>query len=381
MSLVVKKDYPGGYPEDALNIIRAMSFTNGKNVQIVGSMSLRSQIYAGDYDAYEIVKTHGARDLALKDLVRKFKSIVRAVSSITNTYISDIKSGSVEEWIIINRPYNYSHSKFQLEKLHREKIISDKLFRDGLRRIKERPSKLELLALERDFRPNVIRWSPSEVYAGSKKLIDGRRFTLYEAFQTPIITKLDVVSWVQNNRFTDFSMIYQFQNNGKELNPGIGEIEPSLRENIFMLHHEGNYFKMAKRMFALAKYKKYTSMLEKLSPLFNGDVGRLYIVYGDIGTLESLIETHGIVSPTKIDFEIDQFKGRLSNIRLEKYISREHVIFSLIDRLVTTRRMSREQMLDTLDKLKTILSTLMSEYAKQYLLEIRLLPRYAAYAS
>lgn len=376
MSLVVKKDYPGGYPEDALNIIRAMSFTNGKNVQIVGSMSLRSQIYAGDYDAYEIVKTYGTRDLTLKDLVRKFKNIVRAVSSITNTYISDIKSGSVEEWVIINKPYDYTRSKFQLEKLYREKIISDELFYDGVRRIKENPSRLELLALERDFRPNVIRWSPSEVYAGYKKLIDGRRFTLHEAFQTPIITKLDVVSWVQNNRFTDFSMIYQFQNNGKDLNPGMGEIEPSLRENIFMLHHEGNYFKMAKRMFALAKYKKYNSTLEKLSPLFNGDAGRLYIVYGDIGTLENLIENHGIVSPSKIDFEIDQFKGRLSNIGLDKYIRHEHKIFKLIDHIVEARKMSREEMIDALNKLKTILSTLMSNYAKQYLLDMDLMPKY-----
>ena len=376
MSLVVKKDYPGGYPEDALNIIREMSFTNGKNVNIVGSMSLRSQIYAGDYDAYEIVKTHGARNLALKDLVRKFKNIVRTVSSLANTYISDIKSGSVEEWVIVAKPYDFSRSKFQLEKLHREKIISDELFRDGLRRIKEHPSKLELLGLERDFRPNVIRWTPSEVYAGFKKLIDGRKFTLYESFQTPIITKLDVVSWVQNNRFTDFSMIYQFQNNGKDLNPGMGEIEPSLRENIFMLHHEGNYFKMAKRMFALAKYKKYNSTLEKLSPLFNGDAGRLYIVYGDIGTLESLIESHGIVSPSKIDFEIDQFKGRLSNIGLDKYIRREHEIFRLIDRIVEARKMSREQMIDALNKLKTILSTLMSNYAKQYLLDMNLMPSY-----
>jgi hypothetical protein len=167
-----------------------------------------------------------------------------------------------------------------------------------------------------------------------------------------------------------------YYDNGKDLNPGMGEIEPSLRENIFVLHHEGNYFKMAKRMFALAKFKKYTSMLEKLSPLFNGDAGRLYIVYGDIGTLESLIESHGIVSPSKIDFEIDQFKGRLSNIGLEKYIRREHEIFRLIDRIVEARRMSREQMVDALSKLKTILSTLMSEYAKQYLIDKDLMPSY-----
>jgi hypothetical protein len=171
-------------------------------------------------------------------------------------------------------------------------------------------------------------------------------------------------------------MIYQFKNGSKILNPGLGEIEPSLRENIFMLHHEGNYFKMAKRMFALAKYKKYMHMLEKLSPLFNGDVGRLYIVYGDIGTLESLIETHGIVSPAKIDFEIDQFKGRLSNIGLERYIREEHQIFALIDKIVKTQSRSRDQMVELLGKLKEMLSSLMSHYAKEYLVKNRLMPIY-----
>jgi hypothetical protein len=376
MSIVARKDYPGGYPEDALNILRAMSFTNGKNIRIVGSMSLRSQVYAGDYDADEIISTHGSKDIAVRDLVRKFKQLVKNIQSIPNTYISDIKSGSIEEWVIIHDNYSHTKSLAKLEELYSEGIITEKLYRDGKHRIKPHVSKLELLALQRDFRPNVIRWTPREVLLGFKKLQDGRKFTLHEAFQTPIITKLDVVSWVQNNRFTDFSVIYQFKHNGKLLNPGMGDVDESLRKNIFMLYHEGNYFKMAKRMFALAKYKKYNDILEKLSPLFNGDVGRLYMVYGDIGTLESILDINESIPHSKIDFEIDQFKGRLSNIALEKYINREHEIFGLIDKLVTMRSNSREHMKDLLEKIKTILSTLMSSYAKIYLTSMKLMPNY-----
>ena len=376
MSIVAKKDYPDGYPADALEVLRTMSFTNGKSVNIVGSMSLRSQIYAGDYDADEVVLTHGIRHLAVKDLVRKFKQILRDLQRLPNTYIGDIKSGSVEEWVIVHEPYSYEKSIKQLEKLHEERIIDTAMYRDGLRRFKPKPSKLEILRLRRDFRPNVIRWTVREAFVGHKRLQDGRKFTLEEAFQSPIITKLDVISWVQNNRFTDFSMIYQFKNNNTLLNPGMGDIDTSIRENIFMLYHEGNYFKMAKRMFALAKYNSYTNILEKLSPLFNGDVGRLYMVYGDIGTLLSLFEDNHNVSHSILDIEVDNFKARLSNIRLEKYIRSEHDIFKMIDKITDMRGHSREHTKELLKKIQGILSELMSTYARQYLTEMKLMPKY-----
>jgi hypothetical protein len=196
MAVVAKKDYPDGYTTDALEILRAMSFSKGKKVRIVGSMALRSQIHAGDYDADEIVETHGTRELAVRSLVRKFKEIIRNIQEIPNAYVGDIKSGSIEEWVIITSPYNHSHSLAQLEKLHKEGIITNDVYEDGLHRIKPRVSKHEYLALQRDFRPNIIRWKPIDVLKGYKILQDGRKFTLEEAFQTPTITKLDVMGWV-----------------------------------------------------------------------------------------------------------------------------------------------------------------------------------------
>jgi hypothetical protein len=378
MSVIARKDYPTGYPTDASEILRNMSFTNGKNVRIVGSMALRSQIYAGDYDAVEVVNLTGTKQLVVRDLVKKFKQIIKDLNTIPNTYIGDIKSGSIEEWVIIHDEYNYEKSIKKLEELHKQKIISNDEYDDGKKRIKPTVSKLELLALRRDFRPNIIRWKPRDILLGFKILKDKRKFTLAEAFQTPTITKLDVVSWVQNNRFTDFSMIYQFKNNGNIMNPVKTDIETSIRENIFMLHHEGNYFKMAKRMFALAKFKGYIDVLEKLSPLFNGDVGRLYMVYGDIGTLENLIENTDNLPYSKIIFEIDQFKGRLSNISLDKYVNKENELFTLIDKLtsITSSEYTHKSMKEILEKLKVILSNLMSYYAKSYLNNIKLMPIY-----
>jgi hypothetical protein len=367
--IVARKQYPEGYPNDALDILKTMSFTDGRNVNVVGSMALRSQVYAGDYDADEVVDTRGSLDHSVRGLARKFKSIVRELLEKPLTYIGDIKSGSVEEWKVVGDSYNASESRKKLKQLHDSGIVSDSDYRDGLKLLKPRLSKIEFLLLQQKLRFHILRWKPSEVLAGHKVLADGRKFTLEEAFQTPTITKLDVVSWVQNSRFTDFSMIYQFKHGGVLLNPGMRDFEESIRENIYVLKHDGNYFKMAKRMFALARFGNHRREIELLSNMFNSDMGRLYHVYGDIGTLESLVDNASSLPYSRIEFEIDQFKGRLSNIGLPKYLEEEGKVFDLIDELINMRKSTytKERLLSLLETLKKQLYELLTFYAKQYL--------------
>jgi len=371
MSVLALKTFPDGFPNDVNDVLKAMSFTNGKGVKLSGSMAIRSQLYAGDYDASEKIETHGSKIHAVRSLVRNFKSVLKKVKTLPNTFIGDIKSGSVEEWVIIQEPYNYEYSIQKLEELFKKGIIDSEKYHEGTKQIKPYITNLEYLALKRDFRPNIIRWKFHEVMTGHKTLMDGRKYTLEEAFESPVITKLDVISWVQNNRFTDFSMIYIFKNNGKKLNTVERNTEESIRENIFMLHHEKKYFKMAKRIFSLAKFNKNYTILNKLLPLFNGDAGRIYSLYSDIGTLEDLLELAENVPYNKIEFELDQFKGRLSNILLESYISKESRIFSLIDKLVNIRRSvySKKYVLSLLEQIKEILEHVMNAYTKTYLLK------------
>ena len=377
-SIILKKEYPSGYPNDAVELLKSMSFTDGKNVNVVGSMSLRSQVYAGDYDAYEKVSFRGTKTLIVKKLVNKFKSIIKSIQKIQLTYVGDIKSGSVEEWRIIQKPYNKEKSLEKLEELYKIKIISKKEFEEGKKRFIKNPSELDLLLLEQDFRPNIIRWKVWEVLKGFKILKDGRKFTLEEAFQTPTITKLDVMSWVQNNRFTDFSMIYEFIINGETINPEIKDLEKSILENIYVLHSEKKYYKMAKRLFSLAKYKNNTDILEILSPLFNGDLGRLYIVYGDIGTIEDLFEYENNLPYSKLEFEFNQFKGRLSNISLPDYINKEKSMFDKIDILVRMEKLptNKSRILNLLGELKSDLLEILSKYTEKFLKEKKIFPKY-----
>ena len=53
--LLKKKRFPLNYPIDVVNVIDAMSFSTS-GLMIAGSMALKAQLYAGDYDMYEIVK-------------------------------------------------------------------------------------------------------------------------------------------------------------------------------------------------------------------------------------------------------------------------------------------------------------------------------------
>ena len=97
-----EKSYPANYPADALAIIDAMSFSKGKSVTILGSMAMRSQQYAGDYDLFEEVRTKGSEHQALRDLADGFKNIVKGLLATKNIFVGDIKAGSIAEWEILN---------------------------------------------------------------------------------------------------------------------------------------------------------------------------------------------------------------------------------------------------------------------------------------
>ena len=67
--ILVKKRYPDGYPDDVVDTLNLMSLTHGKKMKLAGSMPLRSQLYAGDYDAVEIVEIGGERQTAVTKAV------------------------------------------------------------------------------------------------------------------------------------------------------------------------------------------------------------------------------------------------------------------------------------------------------------------------
>jgi hypothetical protein len=332
--VVRAKEYPDDYPSDAINILDAMSMGNA--IHLVGSMSLRSQQYAGDYDGYEIIDTKGSIKECVRDLRECFQSNIKKLRSMKDVFIGDVKSGVIEQWRVIPRTaivrddkivgYNSVASKRRVADLLQQRIITENEAQQANALLKDNPTLGEFLLAKNEIKFHILRWTVAEILADSKALRGGGSITLEEAFQTPGITKVDVIGLVQNNRFTDFSVIYEFRCNGKVLNPEPINIKVSLMESIIAYKTEGNYFKVIKRLFALSKLMNDKKRLEELNIILNSDLGRLYHIVSDMDTLLTLFEEH---KPplVLIRFEIDQFIQRLSTIyTLNSYLKKDDAI-------------------------------------------------------
>lgn len=302
-SILKEKKYPSQYPEDAVKVLNAMSFSKGASIKIVGSQSLQSQLYAGDFDAYEIVPTKGEKEPALNKLAEGFQEIIKKLKSMSNVYIGDIKSGIIKEWdILVRNPTK------KVESLRKQNIISEREALHALTLLKGSKVKAK-----QELKFHIIRWTPEEVLKGKKTLRDGSTYTLQEAFSSPTITKLDVIALV-DKRYTEFSIIYEFHNNSTILNQDASpDPEKSLKESIKAYQEEGNLFKVIKRKFSLAKLKNKKSDIKKFSAILNSETGKLYTLYSDVKTLGDLMEAHSLPEQS-LRQAFNNFTDRLRNI-------------------------------------------------------------------
>ena len=370
------KEYPTNYPADAVAILDSMSMTDGKGVELVGSMSLRSQQYAGDYDANDFVKLKYASDKeALDQCAKDFREAIRRTSKIANAYIGDIKCGEVLEWRVFGEDtrvhngqvvgYNAETSRSKIKQLAKDQIITPTEEKEALALIHDNPTPIQLVKAKDSIKFNVVRWSVAEVLEGEKRLKDGKIFTLQDGFSSHGITKVDVVAWVQNNRYTEFAMIYFAFNNGKALNSVKFDYEDSLKESILYYASEGMYFKVLKRQFSLAKFKDDKKQMEKLTEILNSDLGRLYHIVSDIRTLEFLLEEQSKLRLSDIKFEIDQFKGRMANIyALDPFLKKEFVLLGYINSALKTS--SSKQLLSILKAMDKVMSDILGKASQKF---------------
>ena len=320
-----RKIYPFHYPSDVLELLSEMSFSKGKNISIVGSASKRELLYSADYDVNEVVNVKN-----VKEAVRGLQKIIRKLLENKNVLVGDFKAGIIEEWMPVRgtiekgkvKGYSSMDVKTALQKLEplltpEEKKIS----------IPSSPTPAEFLALANELRIGLVRWTPGEILRGSKKLRDGRTYTLEEAIQSPSITKLDITAYVKPERFVELSIIYVFKRNGKTLNedPSENSVTKSLRESILTLDHDKSYFKMAKRIYSLAGVVGNTKAQRKLAGLFNSDVGRLYSIVSDLDTLSNLYEQGHKPDPRRVREELDGFRVRLGNINLPDFRGKQTI--------------------------------------------------------
>ena len=315
MELITPKVFPTHYPSDAVQLLDALSMTNGKGLLIVGSSSLRSQLYAGDIDAMERVKVKSSKEFATK-----LQDVVKRVRDVPSTYIVEVKCGEIPEWNVF-RPtarvedckihdFNPLESQTIVDSLLAERRISKQEATEAIELLKKATTIHGFLEARKSIRFHILRWSVPEILEGAMEY-RGAVVRLEDAIESGGLTKIDTISAVRGV-YTEISMLYELFIGRKKVSGPPDNVIGSLQEDI-LFYNKTNAFKALKRLFAIARFNKESKLLSQLVPILNSDLGRLNQIVGDVGTLLSLMERP---SPplARIRLHIRDLQARLGSL-------------------------------------------------------------------
>lgn len=355
MDLIREKQFPGNYTEEVLDVLKRLSITNLKHVKIMGSTSVRSQQYAGDIDADDTMKidSYALAVEALKEVIKRIDSSI---------FITDFKIGEVTTWDVLHgsREGEFDLVK-SLQKLSTLRgIISEAEFKGAERLLRAVKDPLTLVEAKKGIRFHILRWKPSEVLAGVKK-VRGLTISLEDAIASGGLIKLDVIK--DTDKFTEITMIYTLKLNGKQVTKVSENLIKSLEDDI-VYFDKRNPFKALKRAFSLAKATKNTSEIEFLVPLLNSDLGRLYNIVSNLDTILLLLEQPD-VPIAAVHENLDEIKARMGNIySLKEFLDVETNILGALE---TMKKMSAKRLKPALLSLSRSLQTILNKETEKKL--------------
>ena len=258
--------------------------------------------------AIQYIGDYDADEYGVKATPAKFKKIIRNLMALHDVYIGDIKCG------------------------------------------------------EMDGEP--IRWTVEQVLKG-KQIMDKHFHTLADCIRNPVLFKLDVVAFI-DNRYTELSIIYSYNKTPKLSD---NDFKTQLKEEVAEKFNEGMFYKMSKRIFSIVRLDEDTEMANKLLPLFNGDLGRLYSIISDLDVLVYLFEHKKHINKVRMNSELENIKARMANIwNLSSFVKNEGTFLKVIGKQI--KRPNPEGLIELGDKLFAILN----KSAQGVLGELKLLP-------
>jgi len=345
------KAFPGNYSERVLDIIKNLSMSGLKNVEVLGSFSIKSQLYAGDIDTQNNVIMQ-----SIEAIASELKTIVKRLPY--DAVIKEIKCGEIHEW----DPFR-ADAILEDKKIHNFSIKESQSIIDAIpaTAISPEERKRAIILLEKATTPfgfleakklirfHILRWNCSQILDGTL-LYRGLRITLEDALKTKGMIKIDLIANIE--RFTEFSMIYNIKIKGKLITPIKPNLILSLSEDI-AYYNNINPFKALKRIFSLAKATGNKKAVAELIPILNSDLGRLYQIIGDLEILKEVADKR-IPQITEIRAQLDEIRSRIGNIyELQDFLKKEHDIIG--DIYATLRIVSP---VDFKGKLTRLISTL-----------------------
>jgi hypothetical protein len=112
-----------------------------------------------------------------------------------------------------------------------------------------------------------------------------------------------------NNIYTEFSIIYEFPYTEKQ------NRKEQLMNDIFMLYHEGNYYKMSKRIFS---FLPNSDVLKKdLLDIFNSDLGFMHHIIHDLNIVLHILENENNIQYFDIKKEMLILNNKISKSQIK----------------------------------------------------------------
>lgn len=349
------KTFPDNYSTRVLDIISAASMSGLKGINILGSASIRSQLYSGDFDVNNTVnmKSIHAVEEALKTIIKRLRPIC---------YIGDIKIGELKEYqpfrpgafvvdtVIQNFSIKESQSVIDAIPAY---AITPKERSDALELLENATTPFGFVTAKKEIKFHILRWKPDQILAG-EMVYRGVRVTLADAIKSGGMIKLDL-AFNYNNRFIEAGIVYTLSINGKRITAPEQPLVLSLAED-FLYYSTTDPFKALKRLFSYAKLIKDKKTISVLVPILNSDLGRLYQILGDLKVLKGLLERP---SPPieDIRYQIDDMRARMGNIYSTKMIlDKESNIISDLKQILRSPSLSTSK----IDKLISFLQEIMN---------------------
>lgn len=372
------KKYPEEYDPQAVKILETMTFPQGR-FQIYGSMTIPSQLYAGDYDSICFVDFP-----SLEKAVIEFQTRVKTIAELKDVFIADMKIGMIQDWNIWGKSkiqlvdntlkvvdYNSAFTLKKLKYIYNQKVITNDEYDKYYKIIyewKDTPNPKEYAKILKELRPHILRWNLQEVLQGFKQLPGNRAIDLSDALSSRGVVKVDCIGIVNGqSRFTDFSMIYEIKIRNKVITYDVvnQNVVDELRLSVYENSLLGNYYKALKRIFSLARYFRNTDLVNRLTEFLNGFVGLIYQVKSDVGTLLYLEENYQNLPREKIQYELKMFRVRLTAFN-ETYQNKK--INNIIKELLESR--SQPKSIRHYMDLEDILADIVNRIGKVELLKI-----------
>ena len=217
--MILEKRYPEKEIRKTLNILRF----NDNIIELVGTGSLKSQLYPSDYDFMTKVKF---KDMSIEDIYNEFINILNKINKEHTLYFIEFKF------------QNKDNEKYKLNNIN---LFSYELFVKHFNKIKI------------DF------------------------------------CKIDIIINIDNNNdFKEVSCIYFNSKDNEEIS--VKDYTKVLKKDMKELYNEGKYYKSLKRLLIISKINNKFKMLEKLTDLFNSDIGKLYLLKSKLEACILLLE-------------------------------------------------------------------------------------------